>query len=133
MKKFEQYQDMIAKLYPPDVLEVNGKRVLSRNFTFKLTDDCNLRCSYCFAGDTPIFMKDGTEKAIENIAVGDEILAFDELPSMDSLELKPAVVRQIYSRFAEGMKITFSNQKTIRVTPNHLILKKIVPGFRQGI
>lgn len=48
MKQFEQYQDMLARLYPPLIHEVDGKRVLTRNFTFKVTDDCNLRCTYCY-------------------------------------------------------------------------------------
>lgn len=48
MKKFEQWQDMLARLYP----EIHGKtiedRILSRTVTFQVTDACNLFCTYCY-------------------------------------------------------------------------------------
>lgn len=50
MRRFEQYQDMIARIMPEAHTGYtdNGKRILSRTFTFKLTDDCNLACLYCY-------------------------------------------------------------------------------------
>ena len=46
----EQYQDMIARLYPelhnkdlPD-----GRRSLTKTVTFQVTEDCNLACTYCY-------------------------------------------------------------------------------------
>lgn len=49
MKKFEQYQDMIARLYPDLVSEKEGaNKTLSRTVTFQVTDKCNLACSYCY-------------------------------------------------------------------------------------
>ena len=52
-KKFIQYQDMIAKLYPelsrqdnPDI--TNDEKTLSRTVTFQVTDACNLACKYCY-------------------------------------------------------------------------------------
>lgn len=45
MKKFEQYQDKIARLFPPKNLKGRG---LARTITFQVTDDCNLRCTYCY-------------------------------------------------------------------------------------
>ena len=50
MKKFEQYNDMIARLYPTKVekYENNNDKVLSRTVTFQVTDSCNLACTYCY-------------------------------------------------------------------------------------
>lgn len=55
-KGFEQYQDMIARLYPElgnlefsDNEQRHGKdRVLSRTVTLQVTDRCNLACTYCY-------------------------------------------------------------------------------------
>ena len=50
IKDFEQFQDMIARLYPelhnkdlPD-----GRRSLTKTVTFQVTEDCNLACTYCY-------------------------------------------------------------------------------------
>ena len=52
-RKIEQYQDMIARLYPElgrqDNPEIdNEEKILSRTVTFQVTDDCNLACKYCY-------------------------------------------------------------------------------------
>ena len=51
MKEFEQWQDMIARLYPETAKydeRTNGARSLSRTVTFQVTDECNLCCTYCY-------------------------------------------------------------------------------------
>lgn len=51
---FEQIQDTMAKLYPElhnsrDKNSLSNKdRFLSRTVTWQVTDDCNLKCSYCY-------------------------------------------------------------------------------------
>ncbi len=54
-KKFEQYQDLIARLYPEltkhnssDDQSHGAERVLTRTVTLQVTDKCNLACSYCY-------------------------------------------------------------------------------------
>lgn len=52
-KRFEQYQDMIARLYPEKmrtVVDDDGKdiKILSRPITFCVTNACQLRCTYCY-------------------------------------------------------------------------------------
>lgn len=44
-RKEESYDDMLGRLYPADdpLFESN-----TFNITFQVTDDCNLRCSYCY-------------------------------------------------------------------------------------
>lgn len=47
-KRIELYQDIIDRLYPPNV-EGGPEHSLSvANITFQVTDACNLRCSYCY-------------------------------------------------------------------------------------
>ena len=49
VRKFEQWQDMIARLYP-ELREGKDEkgRVLSRTVTFQVTNACNLCCKYCY-------------------------------------------------------------------------------------
>ena len=52
-KRFEQYQDTIARLYPETIHEVVNEggeetKVLSRPITFCVTNACQLRCKYCY-------------------------------------------------------------------------------------
>ena len=50
MRKFEQYQDHKARLYPElhPIKTAQNERVLSRTVTFQVTDACNLACTYCY-------------------------------------------------------------------------------------
>lgn len=49
MRKYEQYSDQIARLYPPEKPKTeDGQRILTQSVTFQVTDDCNLACKYCY-------------------------------------------------------------------------------------
>jgi radical SAM peptide maturase (CXXX-repeat target family) len=49
MRKFEQYQDMIARVYPELCdHDDSDTQTLSREVTFQVTDKCNLACTYCY-------------------------------------------------------------------------------------
>ena len=51
MRRFEQFQDMIARLYPikdGNFLDQNGQKILSKPITFCVTNACQLRCTYCY-------------------------------------------------------------------------------------
>ena len=48
MKHVEQLQDKLARLYPEDVSYDGVHRSLTRNVTFMVTNDCSLRCKYCY-------------------------------------------------------------------------------------
>lgn len=39
---------MIARLYPSDKMDKNGRKVLSKPITFCVTNACQLRCTYCY-------------------------------------------------------------------------------------
>lgn len=49
MKRPEQYQDYLARLFPPQALPGGGQQ-LARTVTFAVTDACTLRCTYCYQG-----------------------------------------------------------------------------------
>lgn len=49
MRREEQYQDYIARLFPPPPSK-NGERQLARTVTYAVTDACSLRCTYCYQG-----------------------------------------------------------------------------------
>ena len=48
-RRFEQFQDWIMGMYlNNDVAKNSNIKVLSRTFTFQVTDACNLACTYCY-------------------------------------------------------------------------------------
>lgn len=47
-KKVEQFQDRLARLFPQPYDSEAKTKALARNVTFQVTDDCNLRCTYCY-------------------------------------------------------------------------------------
>ena len=47
-KKVEQFQDRLARLFPQPYDPEAKVKSLARNVTFQVTDDCNLRCTYCY-------------------------------------------------------------------------------------
>lgn len=49
LKHMEQYQDRLARLYPESYSESSdGHKNLTRSVTFMVTNDCSLRCKYCY-------------------------------------------------------------------------------------
>lgn len=67
----------------------------------------------CFAAGTPISMADGSYKAIEQVQVGDEVLAFDE----GSRTLVPSRVERTAIRLDADSIITIDG--ALEATPNH--------------
>lgn len=122
MRRFEQYQDMIARIMPEAHTGYtdNGKRILSRTFTFKLTDDCNLAC---FVAGTKILMSDFSYKNIEDVQVGDMVLAFDEhLEKGKQLKLIPTKVTHTFYRHDKVRKISTTDGDSVVVTDEHPFL-----------
>lgn len=49
LRKLEQWQDMIARLYPEiTVNSSEDNKILSRTVTFQVTNACSLCCKYCY-------------------------------------------------------------------------------------
>ena len=92
MKRFEQYQDMIGRLYPElqnTSDDNNNKSHLSRTITFQVTDKCNLACTYCYQinkGERRMKFSDA-KKLIDMLLEGDERLA-----GYVDVETSPAII-----------------------------------------
>lgn len=48
LRRFEQFQDYIARLYPENFSNESVRKMLSRTVTFQVTDKCSLACKYCY-------------------------------------------------------------------------------------
>jgi radical SAM peptide maturase (CXXX-repeat target family) len=126
--KFEQMQDVMSRLYPElhkfkDGSTANKDKTLSRNVTFQVSDDCNLRCKYCLSGDTQIRMVDYSLKEIKDIEVGDEVLGFDEYTERGkNTKVKKSTVEQLFHRTSDVIELVFENGEKLKITPNHKIL-----------
>lgn len=130
MKQFEQWQDMIHRLFPEYLTNAqeqdsNIDRVLSQTVTFQVTDDCNLACCYCLSEDTRIRMADYSEKLIKDIKLGDEILGFEEYPKQGKqTKVVKSTVKQLFQRTANVLELTLSNGESIKITSNHKVLTR---------
>lgn len=89
MKKFEQFQDMIGRLYPELRSKDNDKKNLSRTVTFQVTDKCNLACSYCYQINkgTRRMKFEYAKKLIDMLLSGD-----DKLARYIDTESSPAII-----------------------------------------
>ena len=127
-KKFIQYQDMIAKLYPelsrqdnPEV--TNEEKTLSRTVTFQVTDACNLACSYCVDGDTLIRMADYSLKPIKDIEIGDKVLGFDEYTEKQKqTKVHSSTVEQKFIHLDKLIEVEFDTGEKLKITKNHKVL-----------
>lgn len=79
---------------------------------------CVTSCGGCFLAGTPISMADKSQKFIEQIKVGDMVLAYDE----ENKELKPDKVTKVFSHPKEDNYLIINGH--LRVTPIHPVLSK---------
>lgn len=49
-RRNETYTDMLARLFPVPGIRLGINSPHSKCITFQVTEDCNLRCSYCYQG-----------------------------------------------------------------------------------
>lgn len=128
MKRTEQYSDQIARLYPPEKTKTDdGQRILTQSITFQVTDDCNLAC---FVAGTKILMDDFSYKNIEEVQIGDRILAFEEnTPKGKQLKLIPTTVTHTFIRHDNIRKIQTADGEEIICTNEHPFLD----GRRQWV
>lgn len=72
-------------------------------------------CYNCFVAGTPILMYDNTEKPVEKMRVGDEVVSFDEKKK----ELTKGEVVATSKRDSPVVKVSFKNGKFLICTPEH--------------
>ncbi|TQV78593.1 Hint domain-containing protein [Denitrobaculum tricleocarpae] len=80
--------------------------------------DREFRARYCFAAGTPVELPDGTSKPIEQIRVGDEVLAYDASDHKGQGALSPCRVTRTYAT-PDKLVIDFHG---LKVTPGHVFL-----------
>lgn len=124
VEKRESYADQLRRLFPREAAEpikMNGTHC--KDVTLQVTDRCNMACHYCLVAGTKILLPDYTTKNIEDVVVGDKVLAFPEYPNtgkQDTLEV--ADVTAVFKRSAKVIRITLDNGQFIDITENHPVL-----------
>lgn len=98
----------------PVPAEIRDQYIEKRTYKTFVKQDDNL----CFAADTPIEMADGTTKPIEDIRLGDEVLAFDADADGGQGAKVPKRVTQLH-RTENQPLINFHGT---HVTPGHVYL-----------
>lgn len=72
----------------------------------------------CFPSGTPVLMGDWTEKPMEKIQVGDEVVGWAMLPKTKA-RLVPARVKHVITRRCPVIRATFESGRTVLCTPDH--------------
>ena len=142
----DSYNDGIAKAYPELFENVTQDKigtgadqdVFCHSFTFQVTEACSLNCSYCLLEGTQIKLSDGSEKNIEDLQVGEEILGFDE---HNPYQLKPAKITHTFHRKAENLYRIITDNSSLYITGNHKIVtdngwmavEDLTTGYHPGI
>ena len=82
-------------------------------------------CAFCFPEGTKITLTDGTNKPIENIAIGDFVVSCNFVSSGKNF-LNRNSVQEIYEREYDGelIVIELENGIILRLTPEHPLLLK---------
>ena len=67
----EQYQDMVARLYPEVTSSIEGG-MSTMTITFQVTNACNLQCKYCYQIDkgTQVMPFETAKDFIDNLFAG---------------------------------------------------------------
>jgi hypothetical protein len=82
----------------------------------------NFESFMCFCAGARVLMADWTEKSIEELKVGDEIMGFQKFGPFDTRLLK-ATVERTFSRRAEAVKVTTDSGRVTCTTPDHRFLR----------
>ena len=86
-RNFDQYQDMIARLYPELNLKFDNTAMATMEITFQITNACSLACSYCYQ------INKGVEvMSFETAKTFIDNLFADKYKGYISLEEKPFII-----------------------------------------
>ena len=95
--------------------------------TICTTYECNLRCKYDLVMNTKVLMSDFTEKYIQNVKAGDEIIGFTENPHNGLRKFEKAIVEAAgpTRKLTEAYKYTFDdNENSIIASGEHPFLNQ---------
>ena len=124
LERTMEYGDQLIKLvglYYPNKETIEA--------TLQVTEACSLNCSYCVPAGTMITMSDYSLKPIEEIKLGDKVLAFNECTNEGKQRvLKESVVEQLFNREIDIntdklFKISFEKGNELIITANHKVLE----------
>jgi len=80
----------------------------------------------CFVAGTPVATAKGS-RAIEDLAVGDEVLSYDPATK----RLRPVAIWRVKSRIAnQTLRVTLTNGARLELTPNHPVFRLGTDDFR---
>ncbi len=82
-------------------------------------DELDKVWAFCFAGDTPVAMADGSHRPIADVAVGDEVLAFSVLADGGRGPMVPRRVTRLFRNVTDEWLELSSG---LVVTPGHFFL-----------
>jgi 7-carboxy-7-deazaguanine synthase len=83
---------------------------------FIRTAICNLRCSWCLPGDASVQTSDGERKAIEDVEVGEEVLAY----SPSDQRVRYTRVEERHVRYCDYLlEIWLESGHGLSLTPEH--------------
>lgn len=92
----------------------------------------HLICPWCIAEGTKILMADFSTKNIENVQIGDEILAIKKVEWHHKKRTSRLVKSKVLNKFNQGKKETIKikvNDKELILTPDHKILYRYRNNF----
>ena len=72
----------------------------------------------CFAKNSPVLMADWTEKPIDKIKVGDEVVGYSLIPNAKSKLTRTKVIA-VNKRKSPVIEATFTSGRVVRCTPDH--------------
>ena len=75
----------------------------------------------CFVADTPVLMADGSSKPIQDVQVGDEVVAYD--PDTDTTQPR-TVTRTYVHEQVETLVVTLEDGSTVETTAGHPFLTR---------
>lgn len=110
---------------PSDQLSVD---TLRRTVDRQIVQQFGEAPSPCFAAGTPIWLADGTTRPIEDIKVGDLVLAFDSNEFLGRGPLRPRRVTRLFRNVTDhwlllsSKRVRGASSKTIAVTSAHRFL-----------
>uniref|UniRef100_A0A914C738 Uncharacterized protein n=1 Tax=Acrobeloides nanus TaxID=290746 RepID=A0A914C738_9BILA len=77
---------------------------------------------FCFSGDTEVIMNDGETKRMDELKVGDWIMSVDNSNKLVYSRVK-SWIHKLPQQQADFLKLTLSDETTLKITPQHLIYK----------
>ena len=123
VRRFEAPEALDTRFY-----EVRAKSVLNKvppasQMPFRWTVNpyrgCSHACLYCVSGETPVLMADGTERALEDVGVGDRIKG---TAGEGAASLVDTEVRDKWRTVKPAVEVRLADGRRLLASPEHRFL-----------